>query len=588
MAGRESEIAPRSRLLRDSQLYLVAIVLAVVAVLRIGATYGVLSQTWDEPAHIASGMEWLERGSYTYERQHPPLARIAVALGPYLSGIRIPTAYRLDSDGQRVSVVTDVKDRMWVEGNLILHSGGRYTRNLALARMGVLPFFLLGVVVVWLWAGRLFGRPAGLIAALIYTTSPNVLAHAGFATTDMIVTGAMLAAIYAFTVWIEKPTSKRSAWLGLAVGASVISKFSSLLLLPVCFLTVLGLRWVMSGEGLRARIEIGRGRWKGIAITALTTFGVCWAIYSFSLGPLTTAAAQQRALAEGTPGVVGVVKDYYYSVGQHPIFPLSELVDGVRAVAEHQSQGHRSYLFGEVREGGWWYYYPVAMFFKTPTAFLLLSAIGLLGLIGRPRSERSWQSVVPGACAALVVLAMIPSNINIGLRHVLLAYPLLAIVAGYGSTLLWSSPRRLIRYSLPVLLLAQVTASLVAHPDYLAYFNAFAGREPDRILVHGDLDWGQDMGRLARKVDELGIEELSLAYFGSAHPPLHMSIPIHRLMPGKPAAGWIAISRLRLRYDDTITPPFDGFAWLDEYTPVARVGKSILLYNVPDSPATRP
>jgi len=196
--------------------------------------------------------------------------------------------------------------------------------------------------------------------------------------------------------------------------------------------------------------------------------------------------------------------------------------------------------------------------------------------------------VVPGACAALVVLAMIPSNINIGLRHVLLAYPLLAIVAGYGSTLLWSSPRRLIRYSLPVLLLAQVTASLVAHPDYLAYFNAFAGREPDRILVHGDLDWGQDMGRLARMVDELGIEELSLAYFGSAHPPLHMSIPIHRLMPGKPAAGWIAISRLRLRYDDTITPPFDGFAWLDEYTPVARVGKSILLYNVPDSPATRP
>jgi len=88
MAGRESEIAPPSRLLRDSQLYLVAILLAVVAVLRIGATYGVLSQTWDEPAHIARGMEWLERGSYTYERQHPPLARIAVALGPYLSGIR--------------------------------------------------------------------------------------------------------------------------------------------------------------------------------------------------------------------------------------------------------------------------------------------------------------------------------------------------------------------------------------------------------------------------------------------------------------------------------------------------------------------
>jgi hypothetical protein len=520
-------------------------------------------------------MEWLERGSYTYERQHPPLARIAVALGPYLSGIRIPTASRLDSAGQRVPVVPDVKDRMWVEGNLILHSGGQYTRNLSLARLGVLPFFVLGAVVVWLWAAKLFGRLAGLIATFLYTTSPNILAHAGFATTDMVVTGAMVAAVYAFTVWIEKPTSRRGVWLGLAVGASVISKFSSLLLLPVCFLTVLGLRWVMTGEGLRARIEIGRQRWKGIAIAALTTSVICWASYGFSLGP-------------GTPGVVGFVKEIYYSVGQKPVYPLSELIDGVRAVAKHQSEGHRSYLFGEVREGGWWYYYPVAMFFKTPIAFLVLSAIGLFGLVVRARSERSWQSLVPGACAALVVLAMIPSNINIGLRHVLLAYPLLAIVAAYGSTQLWGSSRRLIRYSLPVLLLGQVTASVVAHPDYLAYFNAFAGREPDRILVHGDLDWGQDLGRLAQKVDELGIEELSLAYFGSAHPPLHMSIPIHQLMPGKPATGWIAISRLRLKYDDTIAPPYDGFAWLGEYTPVARVGKSIVLYNVPDSTATRP
>jgi len=56
------------------------IVLIAVAVARIAATYTVLNSTYDEPVHIACGMEWLQWGTYTCEPQHPPLARIAVAL----------------------------------------------------------------------------------------------------------------------------------------------------------------------------------------------------------------------------------------------------------------------------------------------------------------------------------------------------------------------------------------------------------------------------------------------------------------------------------------------------------------------------
>ena len=42
---------------------------------RIVATYPVFNHTFDEPAHLATGMEWLDRGTYTWEPQHPPLAR---------------------------------------------------------------------------------------------------------------------------------------------------------------------------------------------------------------------------------------------------------------------------------------------------------------------------------------------------------------------------------------------------------------------------------------------------------------------------------------------------------------------------------
>src|SRR5881275_688786 len=67
-----------------------AIGLVALATLRIVTTYTVFNHTIDEPAHIACGMEWLDRGTYTVETQHPPLARVLAALGPFLAGRRMP------------------------------------------------------------------------------------------------------------------------------------------------------------------------------------------------------------------------------------------------------------------------------------------------------------------------------------------------------------------------------------------------------------------------------------------------------------------------------------------------------------------
>jgi hypothetical protein len=44
--------------------------------------------------------------------------------------------------------------------------------------------------------------------------------------------------------------------------------------------------------------------------------------------------------------------------------------------------------------------------------------------------------------------------------------------------------------------------SLLAHPDYLAWFNEAAGHHPEKIVVDSNLDWGQDMLRLARILRE--------------------------------------------------------------------------------------
>ena len=127
------------------------IVLIAIAVARIAATYTVFNATYDEPVHVTCGMEWLQWGTYTCEPQHPPLARIAVALGPFLKGLRL--AGRLNAPDQR-------QKSLYEEGNAILYSEGHYWSNLTWARLGTLPFLVLLCVITFQWARKWFSEGA--------------------------------------------------------------------------------------------------------------------------------------------------------------------------------------------------------------------------------------------------------------------------------------------------------------------------------------------------------------------------------------------------------------------------------------------
>ena len=87
----------------------------------------------DEPDHLGAGMQYLSTGQYTYEDAHTPLARVFAAVGPFLAGERFhnsPILYR--------------------ESYRILGAGQHYQRILTLGRIGILPFFWLASVVVFL------------------------------------------------------------------------------------------------------------------------------------------------------------------------------------------------------------------------------------------------------------------------------------------------------------------------------------------------------------------------------------------------------------------------------------------------------
>jgi len=180
------------------------------------------------------------------------------------------------------------------------------------------------------------------------------------------------------------------------------------------------------------------------------------------------------------------------------------------------------------------------------------------------------------------------ANINIGIRHILPIYPLLAMIAGYGTVWLWTSYQFQIisRFAVCLLMGWIVMSSVMAHPDYLPYFNEIASSSPERFVVGSDLDWGQDLHRLGVELRNRGVQKVSLECFGNAiHLGKHLGLPLIKpLRRYEPTTGWIAISVRKLK--DVRNPPHDGYKWLEAYEPVATVGKSIKLYYVQDDAAS--
>jgi hypothetical protein len=167
---------------------------ACLATIAVVGTYPVFSQTWDEPATLATGMEWLSTGNYHYEAQHPPLARIASAIGPYLRGAR--------SLGNH---------SMYDEGRALLGEGAQYRRTLFLARLGMLPFFWLLLVVCARWGAHVGGASTATLATVFAAANPNLLAHAGIAGTDLAPAAFVAAGAYAWMRWRDLATGSTLA-----------------------------------------------------------------------------------------------------------------------------------------------------------------------------------------------------------------------------------------------------------------------------------------------------------------------------------------------------------------------------------------
>jgi 4-amino-4-deoxy-L-arabinose transferase-like glycosyltransferase len=472
---------------------------------------------------------------------------------------------------------------MWDEGNALLHANDLYEKNLTLARLGVLPFFVLATIVVWKWAKLYFGAFAALLSVMLLTTLPPLLAHSGVATTDMAFTAMFVTVLFVFCLWLEKPTGLRTHLLGITVGLTCLAKFSALAFLPLS-LGSIALLYFFRKTNTDNQQVLPLKRWIAAAgIAVLICLLTIWAGYRFSYGRVSSVdpkVHERLELIVRTKSLVYHAADFM--VEKVPL-PAPEFFSGIIQVSQKNKEGHLNYLFGERRKHGWWYFFPILLLVKTPLPFLLSTAIGFFALLMGVGKQRKDLHLLGAAVVATVILAIsMRSSINIGLRHLLPIYPFLAIVAGYGGIGLWQfrQARGIGPILLALLLVWQISSSFMAHPDYLAYFNVLAGDRPEQNFNDSDIDWGQDLKRLATTLKNRRIKELAICYMGSADLDKLGLPPRQELIPYQKTTGWIAVSVLCL-HTGTRRPPYDQYSWLEAYQPVELVGKSTKLYYIP-------
>lgn len=519
------------------------LLLVGIASVRIVATYHVFSETADEPTHIASGIQWLSKGIYQLEPNNPPLPRLAAAAGPYIFGSR----------SQNVP-------EWWAEGLAVLNRDGHHDRTLTLARLGILPFFWAACFIVYVWGKRYLGEPETFFALLSFTFLPPILAHAGLATTDMALTAMVGASFLTGLTWTEKPTWLNSVLFGVTTGLAVLSKFTALAFIPISFAAA-GL-WVL----LTGRVRFSELR--ALSKTHLLRF--CVAVFI---------------------GFIVIWGGYRFSFGQVPFsslrLPAWEMYVGIRQTMDLARNGHAGYLLGESRQFGWWYYYLVALLFKTPLPF---SALVMCAVLLRKRNDAKQGDAGLGTGLAFafslgILLFSLTSDINVGIRYILPVYIGFSLAAGVGAVRLLQRSRKsqFASWSLGVLFVWLIGASVLSHPDYLSYFNALALGEPERILVDSDLDWGQDLKRLSKRLHEAGAAEVAFDPFFRVDLAALGFPAVRNMNPLQPAPGWNAVSLTTWKaerfgyFNDRMDLQF----WPDRIKPTEKIGNGIWLWYFP-------
>ena len=461
------------------------------------------SLTFDEDNHMFAGYMMWHTGDYGLNPEHPPLVKLLATLPELRRVIWVPTLKDRD-----FKVEAYMSGREWLARNDGSSQHMVFEMRLA-AGLLALGLSLAAFFAAQEW----FGTAAGLIALILVTFDPNILAHSALVTTDVGVSLFFLASIYGFYRYVTQPTALRLGLAGLAAGLLMATKHSAILLAPMLVLLIV---WeiVLAPKGERGRIAL---RLSG-AFAAIVVIGVAvlWAFYGFRYAARPASLHMNPTLASYVEPLTPFNARAVMAIAHLHLLPESYLIGLVDV--KRMAQFYPTFILGKQLAHGVWWYFPVVILIKTTLGMLALVALAFYAIVTK-RMHKAREVAFILLPAAVYLGAAMVSGMNIGARHILPLYALAAILAGGGAATLAATSRQW-AWVCGVLVAAHILSALSVFPNPMAYANeAWGGpRNTYRLLSDANVDWAQQLIQVKSWVDKHPGEECWFAYF--AHPEI--------------------------------------------------------------------
>jgi len=584
------------------------------------------ANTMDELAHTPAGYSYIVKQDMRLNPEHPPLLKDLAGLSIWLgSKITNDPIYFPD----QVEPWTEDLNGQWDFGReLLFRNNNNADKIILLARLPMLLFMIVLGFYIFRWARQLYGNTAGVSALFLYSLSPAFIANGRLVTTDVVAAAAFFISIYYFIEWIKNTNTKNLVIAGIVFGLALLSKFSLVLLIP--YFVLITLIWaVLKRRFLKPII--------GLALIGLIAMALVWPVYQFHVWnyPAEKQIADAAAYLE-TYGNRMFADPVIWASDKPILRPYAQFFTGFLMVFQRAIGGNTTYFLGEISRTAWPHYFPFVFLIKVPLPLLLLMLISLIYVLSQSRIKKMFKYQVFKRLrlflkkyftefALLTFFAIywytsITSNLNIGIRHVFPVFPIIYILLS-GQLKKWIHPSSgpfleeiklnskkefksvkkitwshfitYSKYTIIIILFAWYAfGTIKVYPHFLTFFNESIGGPSQgyKYVTDSNLDWGQDLKRLAIFVDDNNIDKIYFDFFGGDSPEYRLGDKYQPWWGDRdpkelPLNSWLAVSATFLQGGRGVPNPeyhekTGYYNWLTKYEPVTVIGNSIFIYHI--------
>ncbi len=564
------------------RFHLAAFLLLVLMALLAGGAARHESVTFDEIAHAAAGVSYLQKLDMRMNEEHPPLAKIVAALPLVLRGAHADYSHLSWTFSGKLFYQFLGE---WVFGHFFLMQWNDPHITLLWVRAPMLLLTLLLGLILYLYGSRLGGAWGGLLCLSAFVTTPTFLAFGPLVITDIALTLFWVLVVWQLPQMWGSPTRGTVMKFGLTLAGAFLSKFSSGLLFFIFVGFALSLRCKPLPEQPLEKLERRRWRhraWRNLALGTLWAAVFVYFAYlilswnqptdSFSIIPHFPASLVLRRLLMPPWLYLRGLTFFALSAGSRPTF-----------------------ILGHAYPHGVWFYFPVLFFLKSQLTFLvllLMAALAAWFVKRRPSTpspipagmDLHWRAV--WVSLAVFTGACMLNRLDISVRHftvgLALSVLLLAPLPRTLQRLRESRPQAALlgNWLTIALVLTSIVTAIRIYPNYLPYLNALRLGRPGYTLVNdSNLDWNQSLPEVETFVRQRGLSQILLDQYGFAEPKAFIPEAVlwDCQQPGEhTSVQWAAVSA-------NFMVDAGNCIWLMQYPHQALAGGSMYAVQLPET-----